>query len=63
MTATTAQLSKTATRSRLCRAYCPATAARSVGGVSPSWGTMCRLMAYIGPPVLVADVVLWPDRR
>ena len=23
---------------------------------------MCRLMAYIGPPVLVADVVLWPDR-
>ena len=24
---------------------------------------MCRLMAYIGPPVLVADVVLWPDRR
>ena len=24
---------------------------------------MCRLMAYMGPPVLVADVVLWPDRR
>ena len=23
---------------------------------------MCRLMAYMGPPVLVADVVLWPDR-
>jgi hypothetical protein len=23
---------------------------------------MCRLMAYIGPPALVADVVLWPDR-
>ena len=23
---------------------------------------MCRLMAYLGPPVLVADVVLWPDR-
>lgn len=23
---------------------------------------MCRLMAYIGPPALIADVVLWPDR-
>eukprot|EP00878_Enallax_costatus_P011102 GHUV01011595.1.p1 GENE.GHUV01011595.1~~GHUV01011595.1.p1 ORF type:complete len:199 (+),score=36.82 GHUV01011595.1:379-975(+) len=23
---------------------------------------MCRLMAYIGPPRLIADVVLWPDR-
>lgn len=23
---------------------------------------MCRLMCYIGPPVLVADVVLWPER-
>jgi glutamine amidotransferase len=23
---------------------------------------MCRLMAYMGPKVLVADVVLWPDR-
>lgn len=23
---------------------------------------MCRLMAYIGHPMLVADVVLWPDR-
>lgn len=23
---------------------------------------MCRLMAYIGPPALVADVVLWPAR-
>lgn len=23
---------------------------------------MCRLMAYMGPPVMVADVVLWPDR-
>jgi glutamine amidotransferase len=26
------------------------------------WASMCRLMAYMGPPVLVADVVLWPDR-
>jgi hypothetical protein len=25
-------------------------------------GAMCRLMAYIGHPMLVADVVLWPDR-
>ncbi|KAG1661125.1 hypothetical protein FOA52_011855 [Chlamydomonas sp. UWO 241] len=23
---------------------------------------MCRLLAYLGPPTLVADVVLWPDR-
>ncbi len=23
---------------------------------------MCRLCVYIGPPALVADVVLWPDR-
>jgi len=23
---------------------------------------MCRLLAYMGPPVLMADVVLWPDR-
>ena len=23
---------------------------------------MCRLLAYIGPPTLIADVVLWPDR-
>lgn len=23
---------------------------------------MCRLCCYIGPPILVADVVLWPDR-
>eukprot|EP00879_Flechtneria_rotunda_P023721 GHRR01025112.1.p1 GENE.GHRR01025112.1~~GHRR01025112.1.p1 ORF type:complete len:121 (-),score=4.31 GHRR01025112.1:97-459(-) len=23
---------------------------------------MCRLMAYIGPARLIADVVLWPDR-
>ena len=23
---------------------------------------MCRLLAYVGPPVLMADVVLWPDR-
>ncbi|KAK9815459.1 hypothetical protein WJX72_003974 [[Myrmecia] bisecta] len=23
---------------------------------------MCRLMAYMGGPILVADVVLWPDR-
>jgi glutamine amidotransferase len=23
---------------------------------------MCRLMAYIGHPMLVADCVLWPDR-
>ena len=23
---------------------------------------MCRLMAYVGPPILAADVVLWPDR-
>lgn len=23
---------------------------------------MCRLMAYMGPKILVADVVLWPDR-
>ena len=23
---------------------------------------MCRLLAYVGPSTLVADVVLWPDR-
>ena len=23
---------------------------------------MCRLLAYMGPSTLVADVVLWPDR-
>ena len=23
---------------------------------------MCRLMAFIGSPTLLADVVLWPDR-
>jgi glutamine amidotransferase len=23
---------------------------------------MCRLLAYIGHPALLADVVLWPDR-
>ena len=23
---------------------------------------MCRLMAYVGPQILVADIVLWPSR-
>ena len=23
---------------------------------------MCRLLAYVGPPVLIADIVLWPVR-
>ena len=23
---------------------------------------MCRLLAYAGPPVLVANIVLWPAR-
>ena len=23
---------------------------------------MCRLLAYVGPPILVADIVLWPSR-
>ena len=28
----------------------------------PASSTMCRLLAYMGPSTLVADVVLWPDR-